>query len=147
MAFCPNCGTEITSGVKFCPKCGKSTSADAGGEGGAAGGPANTGSLSIPVAAALCYVLGFVTGVIFLLVEPFSKDRRIRFHAYQSIFFCIAAIVIQTAASFVPYAGVMLAPLVGLAMFVVWVILIVKAIQGATFKLPIIGDYAEQAAG
>lgn len=146
MAFCSSCGTEITAGVNFCPKCGKGASADAGG-GGAGGGPAKVGSLPIPVAAALCYAFGIISGVVFLVLEPFSKDRLIRFHAFQSIFFSIASMVAPTAVSFVPFVGWVVGPMLGLASVVLWVVLIVKAVQGAKFKLPVIGDYAEQAAG
>ena len=145
MAFCSNCGTEIASGDNFCPKCGKGAST--GGAGGAGGGPVKVGSLPLPVALAICYAFGIVSGILFLVVEPFSKDRLIRFHAFQSIFFSVASMVAPTVVSFVPYMGWIAGPLLGLASFVLWVVLIVKAVQGAPLKLPILGDFAEQAAG
>ncbi len=96
----------------------------------------------------LCYVLGWVTGLIFLLVE---KDNKfIKFHAVQSIALSIAAFVIMAVffvLAFIPYAGAVfgiLSSLVSLGLFIVWVILLVKAAQGERFKLPVIGDMADK---
>lgn len=96
----------------------------------------------------LCYVLGWVTGLIFLLVE---KDNKfVKFHAIQSIALSIAFFVVMFALFFlalIPYAGAVfgiLSSLVSLGMLIVWVILLVKAAQGERFKLPVIGDMADK---
>ncbi len=95
------------------------------------------------IAAALSYVLGFITGIIFLLI---SKDKFVRFHAWQSILTSLVFFVINIALGFVPSIAVMLSPLVSLASLVVFIFLIVKAYQGQKFKLPVIGDFAESKA-
>lgn len=145
MAFCPTCGTQIADGAS-CPKC-------AGGavQGPSATAPAGSG-LTDNVAGALAYVT-IIPAIVFLVLEPFNKKRFVRFHAFQCIFFAIAWTVIWIALSFVahiPFLGwatVLVWPLVSLAGFVIWLILVLKAYQGQMFKLPVIGDLAEQQAG
>jgi len=103
------------------------------------------------VMAALAYLL--IPAIIFLVVEPYSKNRFIRFHSFQSLFYCVASIAIQIVlgilSSILAVVGIgfiigMLLPIVSLALFVVWIILVIKAFQGQTYKLPLIGDWAEQ---
>lgn len=91
-------------------------------------------------AAALSYVLGWLTGIIFLLIE---KDPFVRFHAMQSII----TFGLLTLLSFVPIIGWILSPLVMIVGFVLWLVLIYKAYQGEEFKLPVIGDFAEKQLG
>src|SRR3989339_1078425 len=94
------------------------------------------------VAGLLCYVVGWVTGIIFLILE---KDNRfVRFHAFQSIIVFGAITVVQIVLSFIPFIGWVLNALIGLATFILWIILMVKAYQGQTYKLPIAGDIAEK---
>ena len=88
-------------------------------------------------AAALSYVLGWLTGIVFLLIE---KDPFVRFHAMQSII----TFGILTLLSFVPVIGWILSPLVMIVGFVLWLVLIFKAYQGEEFKLPIVGDFAKK---
>src|SRR6478752_2124403 len=101
MAFCASCGAEVQG--KFCAKCGAPAGAASGSAGAASppppsapyvAAPAASAGLDENVAAALCYLLGVLTGVLFLVIEPYSRNRVIRFHAFQSIFAWIAAIVI-----------------------------------------------------
>ena len=110
------------------------------------------------VAAALSYVLGWITGLIFYLVE--SENRFVRFHALQSIFFSIAVFVLFGGLSVfislfrvVPgvnvvmgVLGSLVSMLLSIAFFVVWIILIVRAYQGERYKLPVVGDMAEKSA-
>ena len=94
------------------------------------------------VEAALCYVVGWVTGLIFWLLE--KENKNIRFHAMQSIIVFLALSVIQFL--FVAVLRIaMLAPLLMLAGIGLWVFLMVKAYQGERFKLPVVGDFAENA--
>jgi uncharacterized membrane protein len=88
-------------------------------------------------AAALSYVLGWLTGIVFLLIE---KEPFVRFHAMQSII----TFGILTILSFVPLIGWILSPLVMIVGFVLWLVLIFKAYQGEKFKLPVVGDFAEK---
>jgi len=91
-------------------------------------------------AAALSYVLGWLTGIIFLLIE---KDAFVRFHAMQSII----TFGILTLLSFIPVIGWILSPLVMIVGFVLWLLLIYKAYQGEEYKLPWIGEFAKKQMG
>lgn len=83
MAFCGKCGTQVNEGVGFCPKCGapQGAAAPAGGAAPASGAAAGTG-MAENVAGLLCYVLGWLTGLVFFLID---KRPFVRFHAAQSI--------------------------------------------------------------
>jgi uncharacterized membrane protein len=117
--------------------------------------PASSG-LSNNVVGLLCYLFGWLGGLIFLLIEPYKNDKTIRFHAFQSIFFCVALIgvwILMFMLSFllgVIHLGLLLIPIwfiLWLGIAVAWVILMVKAYGNQTFKLPIIGDLAAKQAG
>ena len=88
-------------------------------------------------AAALTYVLGWVTGIVFLLIE---KDPFVRFHAMQSIVVFGILMILM----FVPIIGWMLSPVLWIVGFVLWLVLIFKAYQGEEFKLPFVGDQAKK---
>jgi len=90
----------------------------------------------------LCYLVGFVTGIVFILIE---KDNKfVRFHAMQSIVTFGALFVLQMILSFIPVIGWALIPLVSIATLILWIVLMIKAYQGETFKLPVAGDIAQQ---
>ena len=109
------------------------------------------GGLTENVASALAYVT-IIPAVLFLVIEPYNKNRFVRFHSFQSIFFHVAWIILWIALGifghlpFLGWASLLLWPLIGLAGFVIWLILVFKAYQGKTFKLPVIGDMAEKQA-
>ena len=112
--------------------------------------PAQSG-LSDNAAGALAYVT-IIPAIIFLIVEPYNKNSYIRFHSWQSIFLCIGWIVIDVALHFIgriPFLGwplLFLSPLVGLAFFILWLIVMIKAFNGQRFKIPVVGDLAEKQA-
>lgn len=143
MPFCPTCGTQIVEGAR-CPKC-----AGGGAPGASAVTPAT--GLTDNVAGALAYVT-ILPAIVFLVLEPFNRKRFVRFHAFQSIFFFIAWTVLGIGMAFIahiPFLGwatVLLWPLISLALFVILLILALKAYQGQMFKLPVIGDMSEQQA-
>ena len=145
MAFCPTCGTPIAAGAA-CPKCASGTV-----PGPNAMVPVGAG-LADNVAGALAYVT-IIPAIVFLVVEPFNRKRFVRFHSFQSIFFYVAWTVLWIGLSiiahipFFGWATYLMWPLVSLAGFVIWLILVLKAYQGQMFKLPVIGDMAEQQAG
>lgn len=96
--------------------------------------------LSENVAAALSYLLCFITGIIFLLVD---KREFVRFHAAQStVFFVLAALLIQ----FLPLTivGVIFVPFLGLLAFLMWIVFMLKAYQGERFKFPWVANWAEK---
>ncbi len=98
----------------------------------------STFGLDKNVACALTYVLGWVTGLLFFLVE--KGDKEVRFNAVQSIIL-FGLINILTM---VPVLGIMLSPFLFLIGLIAWILLLVKTYQGAKVKLPVIGGYAEK---
>src|ERR1035441_6288426 len=103
MAFCANCGSEVSG--QFCPKCGTSIA------GGAPSGglpPASSSAMASNLASALCYFP--LVAIIFLLIEPYNKDRGIRFHAWQSISLAVVLIVVRIV------LGIVLNALVGFSL-------------------------------
>jgi uncharacterized membrane protein len=122
--------------------------------------PAQSGTaaagLTDNLAGLLCYVFGFITGILFLVLEPYNRNKFIRFHAFQAIFFNIAIIAVMIALSIVGVALHMIPmmwALMGLLHLVawlgslaVWIFLMIKAYQGQCWKLPVVGDLAEKQA-
>ena len=155
MAFCPNCGAQATGA--FCPNCG---TAIAGASPGSAGGPgysaappppmASASRLTENVAGALCYALGLLTGIIFLVIAPYNRSKLVRFHAFQSIFFNIGVIVFYIVWGIISLLmhglGFFLYPLFGLVIFCLWLYLMYSAYTNKKVKLPVIGDLAEKQA-
>ena len=150
MAFCSACGAEV-SGAAFCPKCGAAQGAAAAPGGAAVASP--TEGLDENVAGLLCYVLGWITGLIFFLID---KRPFVRFHAIQSIGMSIALFavylvigVLFTMLHFMSMGFLALAiyPLLGLLVFALWIFMMYKAYQHEKFMLPIIGPIAANMAG
>lgn len=143
MAFCNMCGAQVADGATVCAACS--------GRAAVLPAPAASG-LTDNVAGMLAYVT-VIPAIIFLLVEPYNRNRFIRFHSFQSIFFCVALIVIHVGLSvlgMVPFMVFLTFPLhmlVWLASMAIWVVLLLKANQGQMYKLPVIGDMAAQQAG
>ena len=105
----------------------------------------NDAGLSDNVAGALAYVT-FIPAIIFLVIDPFKNRRFVRFHSFQCLFFNAFAFVVMfalgTLTSIIGLFGFGLFPLLQLAFFVVWLLVVIKAYQGQEFRLPIIGDLA-----
>ena len=131
----------------FCPGCGQGMPPLERVQG-------NVGGLPRTIASALAYFT-IIPAIIFLLVEPYKRDRFLRFHSFQCIGFWLAALVIGAVVRaaafllfFVPLLGylvvLLLSMVTSLGLFAIWVVLIVKALQGEMFKLPVVGDLAEQ---
>ena len=148
MAFCATCGSAVEG--EFCAKCGSRVGAAPS----AASGPAMqaSGAMADNVASGLCYLAGLITGIIFLVLAPYNKNPVIRFHAFQSIFLNVAWIVLFYGINIV--LGILhlwslffFSSLVGLAFFVLWIILLIQTFQGKTIVLPVIGPLARQQAG
>jgi len=164
VAFCTNCGTAVEG--RFCAQCGSPVSSDT---------PSNPQERPAPppaygaipsgtqagleenLASALCYVLGLLTGVLFLVLEPYNRNRAIRFHAFQSIFLHIAAIAVYLGLMmvigmlhFIPFVGTFLGlilyPVASFGFFIVWLLLMYKTYNRERWVLPIIGELAEKQA-
>jgi uncharacterized membrane protein len=104
-------------------------------------GKTSTG-MNANVEALLSYLLGFITGIIFYLIE--KENKFVRFHAMQSMVTFGAFFVLFFILMFIPILGWMLAGLLQILSLVIWIVLMVKAFQGEYFKLPVIGNLAEQ---
>jgi uncharacterized membrane protein len=158
MAFCVHCGASGEGA--FCPSCGKPLSGGAAAGGGGAA-PAGTaaGGMTDNVAGALCYLVGVITGILFLVLEPYNRNREIRFHAFQSIFLNVAWIVLLIVLGIVSAAIGMVVPVIGtvvigllsfvvwIGFLLIWVILMVKTFNGSKWVLPVIGPLAQKQAG
>lgn len=94
------------------------------------------------VAGLLCYVLGWVSGLVFVLLE--QKSKFVRFHAMQSIYVFGTLTVAGIIIGWIPFIGGVIAGLIGLLGFVLWIILMIKAYQGVQFKVKWAGDFAER---
>ncbi len=90
------------------------------------------------VAGLLCYVLGWISGLVFFLLE--QENKFVRFHAIQSILVFGAIMVAGIVLGWITVIGWV----IGLLGFVLWIILIIKAYQGVKFKLPWAGNLAEK---
>jgi uncharacterized membrane protein len=93
------------------------------------------------IEAALSYLLGFITGILFFVLEKDSKF--VKFHAMQSIAVFVALVVINTILT-LTIVGIVLLPLIALLGFILWIVLMYKAYNGEKFKLPFVGDFAEK---
>ena len=93
------------------------------------------------IAGLLCYILGWVSGIVFLLIE--QDNKFVRFHATQSIIVFGIVTVAGIILSFVPFIG-WLVPAIS---FILWVVLMFKAYQGTRYKIPWAGNLAERWAG
>ena len=105
----------------------------------------STTNLSANVAGLLCYVAGWISGIVFLVIE--QKNRFVRFHAAQSIIVFGALNIIHSLLNPIPVAGRFFSIVIGIFAFVLWIIMMVKAYHGELFKLPLAGELAERFLG
>jgi uncharacterized membrane protein len=154
MAFCKACGQEVGTAT-FCPKCGanQASAATPVAAAPAAAVAPPTAGIDENVAGLLCYVLGWLTGIIFLLID---KRPFVRFHAAQSIVVFGGLTILRIGLIFMGgmTGGIIgygmlgiLSMILGLAMLVLWILLMFKAYQHELFKVPIAAPIAENIAG
>jgi uncharacterized membrane protein len=150
MAFCSNCGASVDG--RFCGKCGTPNPLDPTAP--AATPRLASTNLTDNLAGALCYALGLVTGILFLVLAPYNQNRTVRFHAFQSIFLHLAAFLSTYVLRLVligglPFLGGFLGlifPVIWLGFVVLWLYVMVSTYQGKKIVLPVIGPLAEQQA-
>lgn len=170
MTNCTKCGAAIADDSAFCGSCGQSAripgaasaapsaSTAAGPATAVAGAPGGTVAggtgLTMNLAAALSYALGLITGILFLVLEPYKNNKFVRFHAMQSIIFSTACIVfaivwsilvgilIDIAGFWVLTIDVPLRLLIGLGIFVFWLYLMFQAYSNREYQIPFIGTIA-----
>jgi uncharacterized membrane protein len=162
MAFCQNCGSAVDG--RFCQKCGAAVAGDAPGPQPAGGtapevAPAiNAAGLTDNMAGALCYLFGFITGVLFLVLAPYNQNRNIKFHAFQSIFLNIAVFaiwivfaIVSVTLHVIPVLGALVSVVLSFALWIgcliVWFYMMFKTYNGEKIVLPVIGPMAEKQAG
>ena len=144
--ICSHCASEMPDISAFCPGCGRAVL-----EASELPVPANTQDTLF---GALAYVT-VVPAILFLVLPAFRNRTFVRFHAWQSILFAIASMVIGVAMrlifailSFVPFIGFLFAwisvGVVFLAIVILWAVLVVKAAQGQAYELPWLGNFAAQ---
>jgi uncharacterized membrane protein len=97
------------------------------------------------LAAVLSYLFGFVSGIIFLVIE--RDSQYVRFHAMQSTVTFISLFVIRVVAEVIPVLGNAVGWVASVASLVIWALLMVKAWQGERYMLPMIGEMAEERTG
>jgi uncharacterized membrane protein len=164
MAFCPQCGSEAAG--NFCPRCGAGIGIADAAAGGAQAGFApppvtptsQSSGMTQNVAAALCYLVGLVTGIIFLVIAPYNQNKVVRFHAFQSIFLHLAIIVLfillgilttimgLATHGFSFIISGLLYPLLMLCAVVLWIYMMYSAYNNKTVVLPVIGPLAQKQA-
>ncbi|MEW6376709.1 MAG: DUF4870 domain-containing protein [Thermodesulfobacteriota bacterium] len=93
------------------------------------------------VAGFFCYLLGFITGIVFLVVE--KKSSFVKFHAMQSTITFLGLFVISIILGFIPIINLLVIPIWILSL-ILWLILMVKALRGERYSLPIVGKMAEE---
>jgi uncharacterized membrane protein len=137
---CTQCGAQMPENSVYCPDCGYAISVTTTSLG-------TTGGIRDNIAGALAYVI-LVPALIFLLVEPYKKNRFIRFHSWQSVFLGITVFFIGLLLLTMLGHLIMMLLLVVflLGCSILWVLLLVKALQGEKFKIPLLGDLAEKTA-
>ncbi len=106
---------------------------------------ASSTGLNPNLAGLLCYLLGLITGIVFLIIE--KESRFVRFHAYQSLAVFGALFVLSLIAGFIPVIGTLISILLAPVGLILWVLLMVKAHQGERYKIPLAGDWAEEQSG
>lgn len=144
--FCPSCGRPVREGNFFAP------------EGSQAGSAETSPAVVLPpvewedrVIGALAY-LTFIPAVVFLFLKQYQRRKFVRFHAFQSVFFWAAVLVLMLLGLLASlfgwlFAWLLIGSLIGLALFFTWLLLSIKALQGEWFELPWLGPLAEEQAG
>jgi uncharacterized membrane protein len=119
---------------------------------GAAQAPSSGGGLADNVAGLLVYLIG-ILAIVFLLIEPYNKNKFVRFHCFQCIFYWCAVVALNIGVMVLSIVlaminlgglGAILWMILPLAYLVGWVLLMVKAYQGQMWKMPVIGNLAEK---
>jgi len=105
----------------------------------------STTSLNPNVAGLLCYVAGWISGIVFLIIE--QKNRSVRFHAAQSIIVFGSLSIIHSILNPIPIIGHFFSIIIGIFAFVLWIVMMVKAYHGEVFKFPLAGELSERFLG
>lgn len=152
--LCSNCGKEMDDSAAYCPACGKAVAPEVQPEAGPGGGGPGPGGLPVPgqvggidskLAGALAYL--WIVAIVFLVLEPYNRDRFVRFHAFQALFLGIAGMIVNFVLGVIPVIGWALLPFWGITVLAFALIAAIKAYQGQTWQIPVIGPFAQQQVG
>ena len=163
MARCPQCDWPLPEQAQYCSSCGTAIAPEVWN-----GTTAPTGAVAVeetraaasgeplPIAENVAGVIAYMTifpAIVFLLLEPFKRNRFVRFHSFQHLLLWAAGVGVGLASGIVgailqliPFMRVLVFPftgLVGLAFFFLWFCWLVR-LTNMMFKLPILGDLAER---
>jgi len=170
VSACQTCGTTLAADTRFCQSCGSPTEAQPdlprpeferaiATDAMPPAGQTGSKTMDTNLVGALTYLAGFLTGIIFLVLDPYKSNSFVRFHAFQSIFFNVAWIAFWIvwmilSAVLTPLTagifGLIALPLMLIfivAGFGIWIFLMYQAYQQKLFKLPIVGKFAAQHGG
>jgi uncharacterized membrane protein len=147
---CPHCAAQMPQSAAFCPGCGRSMHIESASK-------QKPGVLRENFAGALAYIT-FLPAIVFLFLDPYKRNPLVRFHSVQCLLFWLASLLVGVLLRlavlvllFIPAVGpllaVLLTVLVALAAVISWIVLIVKAVQGQRFRLPVIGQLADHYSG
>ena len=158
MPFCSHCGAEVQG--RFCAKCGAPAPGVGPGEApGPQAPPPPAAPFALPgldtnVASALCYLALVLTGVLFLFLEPYNRNKTIRFHAFQAIFVWVGIMVASIGVRIVfgtildgPHTYWLLDLIwsaFGLGTLALWLALMYRAYNGERWVAPVVGEMAER---
>lgn len=120
--------------------------------------PAASVGMTENLAGALCYLVGFITGILFLVLAPYNQNRNVRFHAFQSIFLSIAWFVLWIVVGIIMiffhlipflgfFIGLVLRFTLGIGGFILWLYMMFKTYNGEKVILPVVGPMADRQAG
>ena len=144
---CPECGAKMPGSATFCPGCGRQMVEKPRARG-------RVGVFPEPIAGALAYFT-FLPAIAFLTLDPYRRNHFVRFHSVQCLLMWLAELliagVVRVLAAilyYIPVLGPLLvwlmAVLAGLGVFFLWIVLVVKCLQGESFRIPVLGDVAER---
>jgi uncharacterized membrane protein len=170
MSACQSCGAALVADTRFCQSCGSPTElradisastveASAAVAAMSPSGEAGSKPMDTNVVGALTYLAGFITGIVFLVLDPYKSNSFVRFHAFQSIFFNVAwvgfwiiwmilsAVLTPLTAGIFGLIALPVMLIFSVAGFGIWIFLMYQAYQQKLFKLPIVGKFAAEQAG
>lgn len=148
MPFCVQCGNQVGASDAFCARCGQRQAAAA-----ASGGNANpVDGMSPRTASLLCYVplLGWLMSLIVLASTRLRQNPTVRFHAFQSLYLFVAWLVLDWVVKPIFHMGGIsriqrvVPDILQLAIFIGWIVMLIKVSQNERYHLPILGDLAER---
>lgn len=154
MPFCCQCGSQVRDTDRFCGACGTAQAAPGAAPPGTTRAADPLSGLTPRNASLLCYIpmVGWVASIVILASARFRSDPEVRFNAFQGLYLFVAWLIVDwVVAPFLlfPFPGDFgmrhfLPRLLKLAVFGIWIFMIVKISQGHSYRLPILGEMAER---